>query len=293
MTFQNLLIHSLIEIPTVPSTTPVTSYLPKSAGIEDKASAYLFYPQAFGHITMPSGMHLSFRPVPSYGILYVSQGKGSLSFGDRHCPLSGNCFVLFDLREGFSFSASTVLEYDVLYFSGSSMPYFYEQIEKNDGLFQPSFSSAGLNGVLRPLLSDSAQTLSPFAFHRLVTDLLSELVEYTSASEGSVIMPDYLPHLKEYLDENFFKDISLDLLEKQFSVNRYRLCREFREYYFLPPLQYLHMARIAKAKLLLTETTLKIHEISYQVGYENQNQFIHHFKKITGRTPASYRERKK
>ncbi|MGN0505403.1 MAG: helix-turn-helix transcriptional regulator [Lachnospiraceae bacterium] len=293
MSFINLLTHALTEIPVTTISMPITYYLPKNTTIDSASSAYLFYPQASGHIRMPAGLHLSFRPLPSYGMLYVAQGTGSLSSGSRHEALSGNCFVLFDCRDGFSFTAATSLEYDLLYFDGSSMPYFYEVLSKNNCLFLPSLSASGLGGHLRPLLPDGAQTLSAFTFHRLLTDLLTELVEYSSVSEGSTAIPDYLRQLKEYLDENFFKDISLELLEKQFCVNRYRLCREFRTYYFLPPLQYLHTARIAKAKVLLAETTLKIHEIGYQVGYENTNQFIHHFKKITGRTPAVYRERKR
>ena len=63
----------------------------------------------------------------------------------------------------------------------------------------------------------------------MITDLLSELVEYSSSSESSIVIPDYLRQLKEYLDENFFKDISLEALERQSGINRYRLCREFKE----------------------------------------------------------------
>lgn len=293
MAFVNLLMHALTEIPSTMAAMPITYYLPKNAAGDSKVSAYLFYPQAGGHITMPAGLHLSFGPLPSYGMLYTSQGSGSLSAGDLHYTLSANCFLLFDLKNGFSFSATTSLEYDLLYLNGSSMPCFYEQLQKNNALFLPSLTASGLFSYLRPLLPDGAHTLSAFAFHRIITDLLSELIEYSSSFEGDAVIPEYLRQLKEYLDENFFKDISLEALERQFGINRYRLCREFKEYYFLPPLQYLHTARIAKARVLLTETTLKIHEIGYQVGYESTNQFIHHFKKITGKTPAVYRAKKR
>jgi len=166
-------------------------------------------------------------------------------------------------------------------------------LKKLDGLYISALSSSGLSSLLRPLLPGGTAYSSPFAFHRALTDLLSELIDYSSATEQGTSIPDYLRQLREYLDENFFKDISLEGLESLFGVNRYRLCREFREHFDQPPLQYLHGARITKAKLLLAETTLKIHEIGYQVGYENTNQFIHHFKKITGWTPAAYRERKR
>ena len=268
-------------------------YLPKNTSADSTHSAWLFYPLAAGHIKMPAGMHLPFHPLPTYGLLYVTQGSGVLTVGDRVFTLSGNTFTFFDGKEGFSFNATTSLEYDILYFNGSSAPFFYEELVKCNGLYLPSLSASGLSAYLRPLFPTGTQALSTFSFHRLMTDFLSELVEYSSVTENTNPVPDYLRQLRDYLDENFFHDISLEALERLFSVNRYRLCREFREYYRLPPLQYLHTARIAKAKELLTETPLKIHEIGYQVGYENTNQFIHHFKKITGWTPAIYRERKR
>ncbi len=293
MDFVHLLLHSLAEIPATTTSMPVTHYLPKNSTTDGEPSPYLFFPQASGHIIMPAGLHLNFHPVPTYGLVYISQGNGTLVAGSHHYVLSANSFVLFDGRESFSFAATTAFEYDILYFNGSPAACFYEELVVKNGLYLPSLSSSGLNTFLRPLLPVAGTHFGKFNFHRLMTDFLSELMDYFSTSEHGTAIPDYLRQLREYLDENFYKDISLENLELLFNVNRYRICREFREHFLLPPLQYLHNARIAKAKSLLTETSLKVHEISFQIGYENTNQFIHHFKKITGWTPAAYRERRK
>ncbi len=293
MDFVHLLMHALVEIPTTTTSMPVTHYLPKNTTMDGSLSAFLFYPQASGHIRMPAGLTLNFHPLPTYGLLYVVRGAGHISFSGRQYPLAGNSFVLFDGGKGFSFTAGSNLEYDILYFNGSPALCYYEELSKLGGLFISSLSSSGLNTYLRPLLPTGSAFVSPFIFHRVLTDFLSELIDYSSATEPGTSVPDYLRSLREYLDDNFFKDVSLEGLESLFGVNRYRLCREFRENFDQPPLQYLHSARVTKAKELLTETTLKVHEISYQVGYENTNQFIHHFKKITGWTPAAYRERKR
>lgn len=293
MDFVHMLMHSMADYPAGTTSMPITYYLPKNTTMDSSHSAFLFFPQATGHIRMPSGMQLSFRPVPTYGILYVSRGTGHLSCGSKTHILAANTFVLFDGKEGFSFTSGSSLEYDLLYFNGTPAQCFYEELLRLDGHYISSLSSSGLNSYLRPLLPTGTAFSSQFMFHRAVTDFLSELIDYSSASEPGTSVPDYLRQLREYLDENFFKDISLEGLESLFGVNRYRLCREFREHFDQPPLQYLHGARIAKAKLLLADSTLKVHEIGYQVGYENTNQFIHHFKKITGWTPAAYRERKK
>lgn len=292
MSFVNQLLHALSEIPSTTTSMPITHFLPKNITHDSGRLVSLLYPLAVGHILMPEDFALSFGPLPAYGILYVTKGNGAMISGKRHFHLSDSSFALFDLQEGFSIAASGELEYDILYFNGASAAHYYEELLRTDGLFLSSLSSTGIGSFLRPLMPTGAQTLSCFAFHRLLTDLLSELVDYSATAEQTESIPDYLRQVKEYLDDNFFMDISLDSLETLFQVNRYRLCREFRTHFLMPPIQYLHLSRITKARTLLAETTLKVHEISYQVGYENTNHFIHHFKKITGQTPALYREKK-
>ena len=292
MAFITQLMHALIEIPSTTTSMSISQFLPKDITSDSGFPVSFLYPLAVGHIHMPPELSLAFRPLPAYGILYVTRGSGTLLCGKRHFHLTGSSFALFDLQEGFSFIAADDLEYDLLYFNGASAPLFYDELKRTEGLFLSSLSSTGIGSFLRPLMPTGAQTLSSFAFHRYLTDLLSELVEYSASSPQTETIPDYLRQMKEYLDDNFFMDVSLASLESLFQVNQYRLCREFRAHFLMPPIQYLHLARINKARTLLTETGLKIHEISYQVGYENTNHFIHHFKKIIGQTPAAYREKR-
>lgn len=292
MSFVNQLLHSLHELPKNTTSMSMIQYLPKNITSDSVRPVSFLYPLAVGHILMPAELSLSFSPLPAYGILYVTKGNGTFLCGKKHFHLSGSSFAFFDLQEGFSISATQELEYDVLYFNGTSAPIYYAELQRLDGLFLSSLSSTGIGSFLRPLMPSGAHTLSVFAFHRFLTDLLSELVEYSVTSEHAEGIPDYIRQMKEYFDDNFFMDISLASLEQRFQVNRYRLCREFGKHYLVSPIRYLHMARITKARTLLTETALKVHEISYQVGYENTNHFIHHFKKITGMTPAVYREKR-
>lgn len=290
MSFVNQIIHAFSELPVLPPATPVTQYLPKDITADTTYAASLFIPYASGHITMPSSMHFSFYPFPAFGLLYTSQGTGTLTCGTASYNLTAGCLVLFDARKGLSFaSTSPKLEYDLLYFGGAPASFFYNEVEQLNGLFLASVSLAGLNAYLRPLLPGNAQE-KPFSFHRLMTGLLTELIEHSSSPKSKLQTPSYLTEIRDYLDNNYFKAISLTSLEALFHINKYRICREFKEYYFMPPLQYVHIARINKAKDLLSETTLKIHEIGYQVGYENTNQFISQFKKLTGSTPAIYRK---
>lgn len=54
--------------------------------------------------------------------------------------------------------------------------------------------------------------------------------------------------------------------------------------------RYISDRRIEKARGLLSDSSLKISEISCQVGYESPAHFSRIFKKNTGMTPQEYRE---
>jgi YesN/AraC family two-component response regulator len=54
--------------------------------------------------------------------------------------------------------------------------------------------------------------------------------------------------------------------------------------------QYIQAVRVDKAKKLLITTERNVKEIASEVGYENDGFFSRLFKKITGSTPAKWRE---
>lgn len=56
---------------------------------------------------------------------------------------------------------------------------------------------------------------------------------------------------------------------------------------------YMKTVRINKAKELLVGTSLKLYEISEQVGYSDPKYFSRVFKETTGLLPADYRKTNK
>lgn len=82
---------------------------------------------------------------------------------------------------------------------------------------------------------------------------------------------------------------SVTELAAQAGISRYRLSREFAEYYGQTPIRYLNSVRPSHACTLLETTNLRVHEIASAVSIDSLTHFINLFKAKTGITPAAYR----
>jgi two-component system, response regulator YesN len=95
--------------------------------------------------------------------------------------------------------------------------------------------------------------------------------------------------LKEYIDENYYEDITLDKIAKKFRVSSYYICRVFKNEKQINISSYITQIRINKAKELLTDPNNMIKSISIDVGFSDPNYFCKVFKKTTGLTPSEFR----
>lgn len=96
--------------------------------------------------------------------------------------------------------------------------------------------------------------------------------------------------IKEYIDENYTKKISLDNLSEKFFVNKYYLLRLFKEQYGFTISDYVIRLRITKGKQLLRFSNMSTEKISYECGISSSNYFSRLFKKVEGISPAEYRK---
>ncbi len=94
---------------------------------------------------------------------------------------------------------------------------------------------------------------------------------------------------KQYIEDNYKKDISLDEVSGKVDVSPYYFTRLFKEETGETFLEYLTGLRIDKAKELMKDPDISIKDICAQVGYSDPNYFSRIFKKSTGSTPTEFR----
>jgi len=100
---------------------------------------------------------------------------------------------------------------------------------------------------------------------------------------------DIMNMLKQYIDEHYDEDISLDILARIADYSPQYISTLFREVLNVSFSDYLTQLRLAKAAELLHRQSLSIKDISIKVGYRNVQYFSTRFKARYGVTPVQYR----
>ena len=94
----------------------------------------------------------------------------------------------------------------------------------------------------------------------------------------------------EYIRLNYNTDLNMAVVSNHFSMNYSLFSFLFKEYTGSNFVNYLKEIRMEEAKKLLSETDMRINEISQQVGYDNEKHFMKTFKAAAGVSPSEYRK---
>lgn len=100
---------------------------------------------------------------------------------------------------------------------------------------------------------------------------------------------DMLFHCKEFLDNHYMEEISLEQIAEKYYFNPSYFSSLFKNTFDMTFSEYLIRLRMGKAKQFLLETGDKVKEVSAKVGYRDANYFVRSFKKYYGVTPEEFR----
>ncbi len=92
-----------------------------------------------------------------------------------------------------------------------------------------------------------------------------------------------------YIDEHLSDDIRLADLSAQARVSPSYFSAIFKQYNGLPPMEYVVGQRIRRAIEYIRTTDMSLTEVATACGFNNSTNFYKAFRRVTGRTPASYR----
>jgi transcriptional regulator GlxA family with amidase domain len=96
---------------------------------------------------------------------------------------------------------------------------------------------------------------------------------------------------QEYIENNFEEKITVDQLASMFALGRRNMERRFKKATANTVTEYIQRVKIEAAKKTLETGRKNINEVMYDVGYSDTKAFRTIFKRITGLSPVSYRNK--
>ncbi len=260
----------------------------------------LFYVNEIGMNSCKPSQNCSHEPQDSFAFIIVLAGNGILKYKDDVYNLKPGCAAWLDCKYGYSYSSSSD--------SPLTLSWVYCGSAAMSGLFS-SFLKKQCSILIR------AKELQPFIdvyddierlvrekktdFEYIVSIKLHELVNmmttFSAETDGVSNIVSSISEknalIKEYIEQNFNRKITLDDLSREFCVSKYYMLHSFKNQYGITIINYLQSYRIRHAKKLLAFSNMKIEDISRECGINDLSYFNKLFRSFEGMTAGQYRKK--
>lgn len=241
--------------------------------------------------------HVSRRSnLASYLFFVVLSGSGVLNYdGISYSLCPGDC-VFIDCRKPYSHETSDNLwRLSWVHFDGPTAANIYRKYLERGGL--PAFHPDSVDAYTQTVqqlynIAVNASYVRDMEINtclsRLLCLLMADSWHPDQAREGT--KKTELLQIKQYLDENYEKKVTLDGLSQRYFINKYYLTRVFKEQFGVSIGDYLLSVRITNAKNMLRFTNKSAEQIGRECGIGDVYYFSRVFKKVEGITLREYRQ---
>ena len=222
----------------------------------------------------------------SWSLAYIKYGSENIAFNNTNFLINKNALQLippYSIHKNWS-NKNNVWTYKALYIGDDVIKNVLKKI-KADYSYLASFpyfisycnsefviNEESIFKTLENLFLDTLNHVDQFYLKKYVGEPFNDILNYLSV--------------------NFNQPITLETLQKEFKVNKFKLQKNFKKNIGLTPLEYITAIRIENSKkLFYTDTPLV--EIALESGFYDQSHFTHSFKKYVGVTPGNYKKNSK
>ncbi len=231
----------------------------------------------------------------NFSLRFTTDGHGKLLYRDRTLSLERGDVVFTDNlgpqrlsaddAEWSFFSINLVgpqlSYYEELWNRGGAEIIHTEQMEELEALWEQVKGTISHADRVADLEINLLLT-------RMLTMLLVEREQSLPPNERSD-MPEWVYQAADAIAAHCGDAISLDVIAKEYFVNRAYFSRQFKRYMGLSPKEYQMLCRLEKAVTLLQETDYSVAEIAGRSGFSSQSLFAKMFYRQYGQTPGAYR----
>lgn len=260
----------------------------------------------FSGDAQPDGGHGIGPAIHDYCLIHtVLSGRGEFTLGEGryHCG-AGDTFIIFP-GEMFAYCADKEEPWRYAWFAltGTELSAYLQAIGATPD--NPVVVAGGLNTAVQhyyaqlyTCLGSSEETpellnLEAEAWARLLLKELSKanMLRSSTAASAQDASHRVIQQAVQHLTLQYTQPISIQQLANMLGYHRTHLCKLFKRYTGLSPMQYLLNIRMTRAEhLLKTEKDMTIDQIASSVGYGDALYFSRKFHAWQGLSPSSYRQ---
>lgn len=114
-------------------------------------------------------------------------------------------------------------------------------------------------------------------------------VKFPEKGNHSAHRKEMMSSLIKWIENNYTEKITLHTLAEIARTNEKYLCRLFKDYTGVSPIEYVNRLRIERACLDLSSQTANITSVAVDSGFSDAAYFCKIFKRYKGMTPREYR----
>ena len=126
-----------------------------------------------------------------------------------------------------------------------------------------------------------------------IIDLMQMVVELIGNQKLQTLKTVALHHplskALDFIEARYGEPLTLPLVAKAAGLSVSRLAHVFKAQVGMSVTAYLNMVRVNSARDFLTNSSMRVSEAAFQVGFGNLSHFNHVFRQVTGLSPTQYR----
>lgn len=228
-----------------------------------------------------------------FQVYYILEGSGT--FLANHAPIKFTSGMFFFLMPGISHGIESVnvKEPDIVRIAEIKFavldPNFSDLLSKlpiacrGTKLLEDLFYQTFLESIQRDMYYENVVA-------SMFTIWLYQVMRFHKNYNQNRGKPKPAVLIKQYLEQHYAEEFSLDILSQATGYSKNYLCRIFCENTGTTIASYLNEVRVSHAADLLTHTDLDVAEVGRRCGYNSVHYFIKTFKKLIGVPPGGYRK---
>lgn len=228
----------------------------------------------------------------SYGIIYCIDGEAEYKFSSKKlCTIHTGEIIILSPEAAYSIFTKNSFTHYTINFEIHSKFSNINFLEDDYYLFHPEdpqlYSNLFNKLVTRWVSRKTCFEMSSIAsLYELFSFLFAEILE----KEYSTTSYLRLNSAKEYIEQHYNRNITLDILANKANMSVSNFRREWLKLYGESALQYRDKIRLSYAEKYLMCGYYTVTEIAEKCGFENVNYFIRFFKKNMGISPGKFKK---